>query len=46
MESTVIARPRCEKCGSAHVYVRIMTGEVVCQNCGYVEPVRVGSNNG
>ncbi len=29
---------RCPKCGSTHIYVRIKTNEIVCQQCGTVSP--------
>ena len=29
--------PRCEKCGSTHIYYRIKTKEIVCQSCGHIK---------
>ena len=32
-------KPRCDKCGSNQVYIRIKTNERVCKTCGYVEKI-------
>ena len=32
------ARLRCSFCGSAFVYVRQKTKEVVCRSCGHISP--------
>lgn len=29
--------PRCSKCGSTQVHVRIKDGAIVCHRCGHVE---------
>lgn len=28
--------PRCKRCGSSQIYVRIKTKEVVCKQCGAI----------
>lgn len=30
-----IERPKCKKCGSGSIYVRL-GGQVICRRCGYV----------
>jgi ribosomal protein L37AE/L43A len=32
--------PKCNKCGSGFVYVRLKTGELCCRSCGNIEKVK------
>ena len=33
-------KPRCKKCDSDQVYMRIKTNERVCKTCGYIEELK------
>ena len=39
-----VSKPRCKRCGSAHVYRRNLSNEIVCQMCGHVEKQKEGVN--
>lgn len=38
MEKT--EKPKCEKCGSGFVYVRIKDKQIVCRTCGHVSELK------
>ena len=29
-------KPRCKKCGSKFIYIRIKDNEIVCRSCGHI----------
>ena len=33
-------KPKCSKCGSGQVYLRIATNERVCRQCGHIEKIK------
>jgi len=33
-------KPKCPKCGSNYVYIRVKTGEIVCRRCGAISKVK------
>lgn len=33
-------KPRCPKCNSSQVYIRISTKEIVCRSCGKVSELK------
>ena len=33
-------KPKCSKCESTLIYLRIGTNERVCRTCGYVEKIK------
>lgn len=35
-----IEKPRCEKCGSGQVYIRLKEGSVVCRVCGNIDQIK------
>jgi ribosomal protein L37AE/L43A len=35
METIREAKPRCKRCDSSFIYVRI-NGDIVCRSCGYI----------
>ena len=42
MSEKVINKPRCPKCNSTQVYVRLQRDELVCHQCGYIETLGDG----
>jgi len=36
MQEMIITKPRCKKCGSTQVYIRLTTNDLVCQKCGNI----------
>lgn len=35
-DNTQYPKPRCSKCGSTQIHVRIRSGEIVCHHCGHI----------
>ncbi len=35
----VIDKPRCDKCNSSQVYIRLTTDEKVCKTCGNISKI-------
>ncbi len=33
-------KPKCKKCGSAFVYIRIKENSLVCRTCGHIEKIK------
>lgn len=33
----VSEKPRCEKCGSTQIYVRLTSRDMVCRTCGNIK---------
>ena len=41
----LIEKPRCSKCGSTQIYLRLKTHERYCRMCSYVEDLGEGDGS-